>query len=78
MNSGLQLLRSVPELKELVINGSIANGNGQQQPNQLLINSLKGIWKELNNQDVTPKMFVAMFLQLNPEFQPFGTQQDSE
>lgn len=76
MNAGLQMLRSVPPLKELVLNGSVGN-NGQQQPNQILVNNLKSIWKELDHQDVTPKMFVAMFLQLNPEFQPFGTQQDS-
>lgn len=28
--------------------------------------------------DVNPKMFVALFLNANPEFQPFGTQQDSD
>ncbi len=40
--------------------------------------SLKNVMRDLDKTDVTPKMFVAMFLNSNPEFQPFGTQQDSD
>jgi hypothetical protein len=44
----------------------------------MITSSLKGAIKDLDSIDVNPKMFVALFLNSNPEFQPFGTQQDSD
>lgn len=44
----------------------------------MVATSLKAAIKELDSTDVNPKMFVALFLNSNPEFQPFGTQQDSD
>jgi hypothetical protein len=44
----------------------------------MLATSLRSAIKDLDLNDVNPKMFVAMFLNSNPEFQPFGTQQDSD
>ncbi len=44
----------------------------------MVATSLKTAIKELEKSDANPKMFVALFLNSNPEFQPFGTQQDSD
>jgi len=61
MNAGLQFLRNVPAFKELLIKGQLEQNNQQQA----LVKNLQFIIKDLENKDVTPKMFVAMFLQLN-------------
>ena len=45
---------------------------------QALSSTLSGVIKEMDKKDVTPKFFVGLFLQLHPEFQPFGTQHDAD
>jgi hypothetical protein len=82
MNAGLQMLRSVPEFRNIL--NSVAQAQvilkaiQQNNPHKTVATNLKTVIQDLEIKDVTPKMFVAMFLNANPEFQPFGTQQDSD
>ena len=82
MNAGLQMLRSVPQFKDLLNNLAQVQVSffliKQNNPSKMLATSLKSAIKDLDLNDVNPKMFVALFLNSNPEFQPFGTQQDSD
>jgi hypothetical protein len=32
----------------------------------------------MDKKDVAPKIFVGIFLNMHPEFQPFGTQHDAD
>lgn len=50
----------------------------QNNQNKVVAATLKNVITDLDAKDVNPKMFVALFLNYNPEFQPFGTQQDSD
>jgi len=36
------------------------------------------VLKEMEKKDVAPKVFVGLFLNRHPEFQPFGTQHDAD
>lgn len=50
----------------------------QNNQNKVVASTLRSVIGDLDKKDVNPKMFVALFLNSNPEFQPFGTQQDSD
>ncbi len=82
MNAGLQMLRSVPEFRNILNTVAqaqvILKAIQQNNPHKTVATNLKTVIQDLEVKDVTPKMFVAMFLNANPEFQPFGTQQDSD
>ena len=76
------MLRSVPEFRNILNSVTQAQVKFQliQQNNaqKTVALNLNTVIQGLETKDVTPKMFVAMFLNANPEFQPFGTQQDSD
>lgn len=71
MNAAIQMLRSVPQFKEII--SSLAANNvfnsfiqAYNNPSHVVGSSLKNVIRDLDTGDVTPKMFVAMFLNSNP------------
>lgn len=75
MNAAIQLLRSIPEFNQLIIDFSTSKSQGIDQS---LAKLLGNIFKVLGKQDFTPEMFVGMFLQTHQTYLPLGTQHDSD
>lgn len=81
MNSSIQFLKSVPKINSLLRNFKPTNVKIvliQNNIEQNITRSLCNVVKDMDKKDVNPQLFVGMFLNIHPEFQPFGTQQDAD
>ena len=74
MNSSIQFLKSVPKINSLIRGFKPTNNNLEQA----ISKNLCTVVKEMDKKDVNPQLFVGLFLNSHPEFQPFGTQQDAD
>lgn len=71
MNSSLQFLRSVPEIKKMV--------KSIKADQTKLIPSLLGdIFRKIETNTGEPMKFAQTFLMMNPDFQPINSQHDAD
>ena len=75
MNASIQFLKSIPAVNKMIRNIKLTDQNNIAQA---IGSTLAGVLKEMDRQDVTPKYFVGLFLNLHNQFQPFGTQHDAD
>jgi hypothetical protein len=49
-----------------------------ENPEKLITKSLSSVFYALEKNDLTPEMFVGLFLQTHEAYLPLGTQHDSD
>lgn len=74
INSALQCMRNIPELKSAVVNSNAATDMGMQMEGGGFISSMAGVFQSLENSGdtVEPRMFIANFMNQFPQFAQKG------